>query len=202
MDGAVLQIAEFPGTTHWTRWSLNIPPNLYEPMVQFLLHAHYKSKNMQYFTCMWSTHPCPSITISPLTAISIFSHTQASFPTLVAPNILLSSHLTTHFSSWEDCSTFTSSKVHTAAQSPLFKPPWIVSQLMILFPISILCPKNVTHVKDTWNRCQLISLAGRLLALPLLTLVQMCQNGSRKRARNEYCNLTVVFFWCIWYLWR
>lgn len=111
-------------------------------------------------------HPCPSNTISPFIPSSIFLHTQASFlhfigsqhsPQLPSEHtfLLLRRLFRICFKQSSLCcpelAAQTSLDCFTACDS---------------LPFSVLCPKSVTPVQDTWNRCQLISLAGRLLALP------------------------------------
>lgn len=137
MDG---RIAEFPYTTHWTRWCLNILPTC---MNLWLNSCNMLITNLR--TCNASpalgigTHVLPTPPF--LWLLSVFSCPfRLHLSSLMAPNIPLSCWL--DFSSWEDYSIFTSSKVHNSA-------PWIVSHLMTLLPFSILCPKEVSLMLKT-----------------------------------------------------
>lgn len=194
------------------------PSNLYEPVIRFLQYAHYKSKKMQYFTCTWMEYTptpfqhqlsfdchqyflaCPAF-ISPLQSFRTSLLDLPLFRQQPAPQLpsdytfLLLRKTVSHLL---EVSFTPLLRAHCSNLFGLFH-----SSSFCLFPISLIfCPQRVIHVKDTWNRCQTNPTSWEGLGSSLLTSMQMGKNGSSKRARNEYCNWSgIFFFWCIWYSW-
>lgn len=194
------------------------PSNLYEPVIRFLQYAHYKSKKMQYFTCTrmeytptpfqhqlsFDCHQyflaCPGF-ISPLQSFHKSLLDLPLFRQQPAPQLpsdytfLLLRKTVSHLL---EVSFTPLLRAHCSNLLGLFH-----SSSFCPFPISLIfCPQRVIQVKDTWNRCQTNPTSWEGLGPSLLTSVQMGKNGSSKRARNEYCNRSgIFFFWCIWYSW-
>lgn len=186
-------------------------------MIQFLQHAHWKLK-MRYFTSTWMEHtPVPfqhqlscdchqhfltcSGFISPLQSSPTSLLDLPIFREQPAPQLasdcafLLPRNIVSHLL---EISFTPLLRAHHSNLRGSFH-----SSCSCLFPISlIVCHKRVTHVKDSWNRCQTNLTSWEDLGSSSLTPARMGRNGSSKRARNEYCNLSGIFsFWCICYSW-
>lgn len=190
------------------------PSNLYEPMIQFLQYAHYESKKMRYFTCTWMEY-IPTSFQHQLSfdchqyflACSGFISPLQSFPTSLLDSSLFRQQPAPQLPSDYTFVLLRKTVSHLLEVNftPLLRAycsnllGLFHSSCFCLFPVSLIFgPKRVIHVKDTWNRCQTNLASWEDLGSSLLTLVQMGKNASSKRARNEYCNLTVFFFFLVY----
>lgn len=155
----------------------------------------------QRFTCPWMEYPpapfqhqlcfdchqhflaCSGF-ISPLQSfppllqdLPLFSHSAAIWPHVSPPE--------------EGCFTFT-------VQSP----SGCCTVHAFVCSLSNISSQKGHSCKNTWNRFQTNLTSLEDLGSSLLTPVQIAKNPRSKRARNEYCSLSGIFFpWCIWYSW-